>query len=116
MTLDPPSSMSRGRAQLVLFGLAYLVYLAGRWVTGGDLATATEHAHWIVELERNLGVEVERSVQDALDGGVVMTLLSNVYLAAQLVVLPGALLFLFRRAPSVYRRLRDTVLAAWMLA
>jgi membrane-associated phospholipid phosphatase len=45
-----------------------------------------------------------------------MWLLSNVYLAAQLVVLPGALIYLYRRAPAVYRRLRDTVLATWMIA
>jgi membrane-associated phospholipid phosphatase len=66
--------------------------------------------------EDTLGVAVEGSVQDALDGGVVAWVLSNVYLAAQLVVLPGSLLFLYRRAPAVYQRLRDTVLATWMIA
>ena len=45
-----------------------------------------------------------------------MWLLSNIYLAAQLVVLPGALIYLYRRAPGIYRRLRDTVLATWLLA
>ena len=43
-------------------------------------------------------------------------LLSNVYLAAQLAVLPGALIFLYRRARPIYRRLRTTVIATWMLA
>ena len=43
-------------------------------------------------------------------------LLSNVYLAAQLVVLPGALFALYRRARPIYRRLRATVLATWMIA
>ena len=38
------------------------------------------------------------------------------YLCAQFVVVPCALLCLYRRAPSVYRRLRDTVLVTWMLA
>ena len=42
--------------------------------------------------------------------------LSNVYLAAQLVVLPGSLIWLFRRDKGVYRRLRDTILATWLLA
>jgi membrane-associated phospholipid phosphatase len=106
----------RGRRQLALFGAAYVVYTVGRWLTNGDLAAATEHARWIIDLERDLGVEVERSVQSSLDTGVAMWLLSQVYLAAQLVVLPAALLYLYRRSPGVYRRLRDTVLATWMIA
>jgi len=39
-----------------------------------------------------------------------------VYVAAQLVVLPSALIWLYRRAPEVYRRLRSTVIGAWLLA
>jgi hypothetical protein len=45
-----------------------------------------------------------------------MWLMSNIYLAAQLVVLPASLLYLYRRNAGVYRRLRDTVLATWMIA
>jgi membrane-associated phospholipid phosphatase len=106
----------RARTQLGLFLAAYVVYDLGRWVAHGEIGPATDHAHWILDLERGLGVAVERSVQNALDAGPVMWLLSNVYLAAQLVVLPGALVYLYRRAPGVYRRLRDTVLATWMIA
>jgi membrane-associated phospholipid phosphatase len=106
----------RTRTQLGVFLAAYLVYVTGRWVAAGDIGPATEHAHWIVDLERDLGVEVERSVQQALDSGPVMWLLGYVYLAAQLAVLPGSLIYLYRRAPAVYRRLRDTVLATWLIA
>ena len=45
-----------------------------------------------------------------------MWLLSNVYLAAQLGVVPASLIYLYRRAPAIYRRLRDTVLATWVLS
>ena len=106
----------RARSQLGLFFAAYLLYTAGRWLTAGDLEGATDHAEWIMRTEDSLDVSVERSVQGALDGGVVAWLLSNIYLAAQLVVLPGSLLWLYRRAPAVYRRLRDTVLATWTIA
>jgi membrane-associated phospholipid phosphatase len=106
----------RTRTQLGVFLAAYLVYLTGRWVAAGDLDPATEHARWIMDFERAHGLAVERSVQDALDVGPVMWLLGDVYLAAQLVVLPGSLVHLYRRAPAVYRRLRDTVLATWLLA
>jgi membrane-associated phospholipid phosphatase len=108
--------MMRYRTQLGLFGAAYLVYLAGRWLAAGQLGPATEHARWIIDLERGGGVAVERSVQSAFDASAVMWLLSQIYLAAQLAVLPASLVWLYRRAPAVYRRLRDTVLATWLIA
>jgi membrane-associated phospholipid phosphatase len=109
--MNPPA-----RRQLRLFAAVYLLYLAGRWATGSDMPAALAHADWVMDLERHSGFAVERSVQRMLDGGAAMWVLSNVYLAAQLVVLPGALIALYRTAPAVYRRLRDTVIAAWLLA
>jgi len=61
-------------------------------------------------------VAIEASVQHALDTGVPIWVLSNVYLAAQLVVPPAAFIWLYRRSPEVYRGLRDTVLATWLIA
>jgi membrane-associated phospholipid phosphatase len=104
----------RARRQLALFAGVYLLYLIGRWVTGGDMDAALEHARWVIGFEGRLGVE--REVQDALDSPASIWLLSNVYLAAQLAVLPASLVFLYRTAPAVYVRLRDTVLATWLLA
>jgi membrane-associated phospholipid phosphatase len=104
------------RFELVLFLLAYLVYNAARWVFVGDLDVAKDHAHWIVDLEQDLGVYVESSVQAGLDGAFAASFLSNVYMAAQLVVLPGALIWLYRRNRGVYRGLRNTVLWTWMLS
>jgi len=106
----------RYRTQLGLFGAAYLVYLAGRWVAAGQLGPATEHARWIIDLERDAGVEIERSVQNAFDASALMWLLSQIYLAAQFVVLPASLVWLYRRAPAVYAPLRDTVIATWMIS
>jgi membrane-associated phospholipid phosphatase len=106
----------RARTQVCLFGAAYVLYDLARWITVGDPATATEHARSLLSVEQGLGLAVERSVQQALSGGAVMWLLSNVYLAAQLAVLPGSLLWLWRRDKALYRRLRDTILATWLLA
>ena len=106
----------RARTQLGLFFGAYLLYTAGRWVTNAQLDQATQHARWIVRQEERLGLAVELAIQDALAGGPAIWLLSSIYLAAQLAVLPGALIYLYNRAPSVYRRLRDTVLATWAIA
>jgi hypothetical protein len=106
----------RTRVELALFAAAWAVYDLARWIAAGEIGPATEHARWIVDLENSVGIGVERSVQQAFDGDAVMWVLSNVYLAAQLAVLPGSLIYLYRRSPDIYRKLRDTILATWMLA
>lgn len=102
--------------QVLLFAAAYALYGLSRYLVVGDLATAQAHARWIVELERDLALDVEQVVQRALQGTPVLWLLNHLYLAAQLVVVPATLVVLHRRAPPVYRTLRDTVLATWLLA
>jgi hypothetical protein len=102
--------------ELLFFVAAYLLYIGARWVFAGDPRTAIGHAESIVALERSTHIAVEASVQRALDADTISWLLSNVYLAAQLVVLPGALIFLYHRARPIYRRLRTTVIATWMIA
>jgi hypothetical protein len=106
----------RARAQIGLYLLAYLVYSAARYVTVGDLPSAKAHAASIVSLEHHLGVGVEASVQHAFTGSWLMWVLNHVYLAAQLVVLPGSLIFLYHRSPAIYARLRNTILATWLLS
>jgi len=106
----------RWRAELRMFLAAYLVYTLARWIFVGDLGDAKQHARWIYDLEQHAGMAVEGSVQTALDAPVVSWLLSNLYLAAQLVVVPGALIWLYRRSPAVYRELRNTVVATWLIA
>jgi membrane-associated phospholipid phosphatase len=54
-------------------------------------------------------------VQNAF-GSVAMAVLSHVYLAAQLVVLPATLIAFYRWVPRLYPRLRDTVIVTWLLA
>jgi membrane-associated phospholipid phosphatase len=106
----------RARAQIGLYLLAYLVYSAARYVTVGDLPSAKAHAAAIVSLEHHLGVGVEASVQHFFAGSWAMWVLNHVYLAAQLVVLPGSLIFLYHRSFELYQRLRNTILATWLLS
>jgi hypothetical protein len=102
--------------QLGIFLLAYLLYSAARWVTVGDLDVAKANADWIVSFEHHLGVASESSVQDALSGTWALWVLNHLYLAAQLVVLPGSLVFLYRRSRPLYERLRNTSLATWLVS
>jgi hypothetical protein len=86
----PTQSRREWRGQALLFAAAYLLYGAARWVCVGDIGTARRHAHWIVDLERGLSANVEGGVQGALTGTPAIWLLNHVYIAAQLVVVPGA--------------------------
>ncbi len=103
----------RWRRELLLFGAAYLLYNAGRGITSGQMDLAIANANWVIDAQGGTGFE--RSVQDTL-GGLWVTLLSHIYLAAQIVVLPGVLVAMYRWAPRIYPRLRDTVIATWMLS
>jgi membrane-associated phospholipid phosphatase len=109
-----PSRRARGQIGIVL--LAYLLYSAARWLTVGDLPSAQAHAHWIVDRERDLHVAAEASVQHALTGTPFLWVLNHLYIAAQLLVVPGALMFLYVRDRSLYERLRNTILATWLLS
>src|SRR3954470_15465957 len=106
----------RARAQIGLYLLAYLIYSAARYVTVGDLPSAKAHAQWIVGLENDLGVGVEGSVQHAFTGSRANWLVQHLHLAAQLIVLPGSLIFLYHRSTQLYERLRNTILTTWLLS
>lgn len=105
-----------GLRELALFVAAYLLYSAGRFLAIGDVATAQDNARGIFALEEGLRLDVERGVQDALTGSGLLWVLNHLYLAAQLVVVPGALVWLFRRSRVHYERLRNTILATWLIA
>ena len=107
---------ARAAKQIGVFLLAYLAYSAARWVTVGDLGSATAHADWIMGVEHQFGVAWEASVQRALTGTWVLFVLNHLYLLAQLVVVPGALIFTYCRSRHVYTRLRDTILATWLIS
>src|SRR3954452_4388064 len=106
----------RARAQIGLFLLAYVVYTVARFFTIGELPSAMDNAHWIVNVENTFHVGVEASVQHALDGSWVIWILNRLYLAAQLGVIPAALIFLYNRSFAIYATLRNTILATWLLS
>src|SRR4051795_2976926 len=105
-----------GRRELFLFLGAYLLYSTSRYISVGDLSTATDHARWDVDLQKSTSVNVGSSVQSALNGTAVISVLNNLYLLAQMVVVPGSLIFLYHRNHELYVKLRNTVLATWLIA
>ena len=108
--------LTAGRRELALFGAVYLLYDSARWVGASSFPIARAHADRVIALERSLHIAVEASVQHALDSPALSLLFSNVYLAAQAIVLPGALLWLYRHSRHVYCQLRNTVVVIWLIA
>jgi hypothetical protein len=102
------------RAALAL-AVAYGTYAAARWL-GPGTAAAHGNAARIVDLERALGIAVESPVQRALDASALVWIFNHLYMAAQFVVVPAALLLVRRRSVPAFRRLRDTLLLTWVLA
>src|SRR5512133_2669289 len=92
--------VSRWRAQLLLYLSAYWAYSATRWIGVGEVPKATAHARWIAHLEQTLHLGVEASVQHALASGAPIWVLNHLYLVAQFAVVPGALIWLYARAPD----------------
>jgi len=108
---------SSGRRDVVAFGAVYLAYSMSRYVSSASPAVAVAHARHVEHLERRLHLGIEAQVQAVFNHGPIPQLFDYVYLAAQVFVIPGVLLFLYFRGPRrVYRGLRDTVLVAWLLA
>ena len=102
--------------ELGYFVIAYLVYWTARWVFAGDPNVAYANAAAIWKLEQTTGTNIELSVQRAFDSEIASFVLSNLYLAAQMAVLPIAIVCLYRRSRPVYRTVRTTLIATWMLS
>lgn len=102
--------------QAALYFGAYLIYSLARWAVAGEYTVALANAQMIVDLERAVGFDLEDDLQRALLGSWAMPALNRLYLSAQGIVAPITLFALYRWAPPAYRRLRDTLLATWLLA
>lgn len=93
--------------------LAALVYFGVRIVVEGDTPTAIANAERILRFEDRLGIDIERTVQDAvLDNGLLRTLgnVSYVWLHWPLLIVVSVVLFMRDRA--VYLRLRRALVAS----
>ena len=114
-SLRPSASCGWGREALI-FAAAYLVYQLCRTVATGAEPLAVENAHRVLGAEAALGIDIEAAAQSALDGTIWLTAFSWIYLAAQPVVIPLVVVWVYRRSAPVYRVLRNTLIAGWMVA
>jgi hypothetical protein len=95
----PPRPIARGtaRAQLAAVAAAFLAYSAVRVVTQGDRAGALDHGRDLLHLERAIGLDWERGVQDALIGhDVIRHFFTLLYAWGYWPVVAGTLIVLWR--------------------
>ena len=102
-------------AEVALFGLALLAYQGARAVTRGSTPDALANAHRVFDLETSLGINVEARLQGALLGTPWLSALDRVYLLAQQAILAVGIIYVYRASRPVYRTLRTTLLATWLL-
>ena len=102
--------------EIALFTGLYVIYTAARWLVHSHLSTALSNASWVISIEHDARLGIEGSVQHALHFEPASWLLSNVYLAAQLVVPVVVLVYTYVRARPIYISLRNTIIAIWLIA
>jgi membrane-associated phospholipid phosphatase len=100
----------------VLFAAAYVLYESSRTLEAGSASAALLNARRVFGVERALGIDIEASVQRALDGSTWMSVMNWVYLGAQALVFPLAVVLVYRLSRPVYRVLRNALLGGWILA
>jgi hypothetical protein len=105
-----------GLRELRLALAVYLFYVAARWLAAGSYPAALEHARELWRLEHRLRFAIEPDVQRAFLHTALLPVFNHLYLAAQNLVLPAALLLTYRVDRGVYLRLRRTLVGAWLIA
>jgi PAP2 superfamily len=109
----------RRQAGLRELGLAlavYLFYVSARWLAAGSYTTALHHARELWAVEHRLRLAIEPDVQRAFLHSAWLPAFNALYLSAQNLVVPAALLVTYRLDRAVYLRLRRTLIAAWLMA
>jgi hypothetical protein len=97
---------------IALISLLWLAYAAVRGITAGDLVTATENAHSIVELQAAVGLPSEQAIQQAVLDHTWLLRSANVhYLAVHFPLTVAFLGWAWRRHRASFARIRNALIA-----
>lgn len=95
---------------------AAFVYFGGRVLIEGGASRSTRNGGWILDLERAVGIDIERRAQSlVLDNQVLRTLGNLSYVWLHWPLLIGVLIVLFRRSPIRYVQLRNSLIASGLV-
>ena len=103
--------------QVALAGAAYGAYSLVRGLVGGDVTAAFRHARDLIQLERNLHVFVEPSIQAwASSSHLLMDFSSWLYVNAQTSITLAALIYLYLRHNRSFYFVRNMFAIAMVIA
>ena len=101
----------RAATEVLIVGLATLLYFAVRGLVDGREADAFANARWLVDLERALGIFWEPQLQHwALETGPVRTIANWVYIWGHWPVIAATLVWLLTRHRDAYGVYRNALL------
>ncbi len=96
--------------QSLLVGVALLAYLAVRFVTQGDVATAHRNASQIVNFQRSIGLDLELGLQALfIDDHAIITMANWIYIWGYWPVLAFTLVYFGARHRDAYIELRNAM-------
>jgi hypothetical protein len=98
------------RAQYLAVALAFLAYSAVRFVTRGDRAIALDHGQQLLDLERAIGIDWERSIQDSvIHNDAIRQFFTLLYAWGYWPAVAGTLVVLWRIDRSRFRVFRNAL-------
>ncbi|MFH8380793.1 phosphatase PAP2 family protein [Kitasatospora sp. NPDC018058] len=103
--------------ELALIGISYWIYSIVRNAVPEQEAIAQKHARWIWDLEQNLGIAVERSINHAMDSvGWLITGMNYYYATLHFIITIGVLVWLYRSHPGRYVAARTVLFVTTLIA
>ncbi len=104
-------------SEVALVGLGFLLYFLVRGAPADRTAEALQHAGWIVDLERSMGLFVEPDIQRwVLSSGVLWRVMNFVYFWFDFPLIVAIGLVMFVRCRGHYTLLRDSLLLSGGIA
>ncbi|MFJ9695038.1 phosphatase PAP2 family protein [Kitasatospora sp. NPDC101183] len=103
--------------ELALIGVSYWLYSLVRNAVPEQESIAQKHARWIWDLEQNLGIAVERSINHAMDSvGWLITGMNYYYATLHFILTIGVLVWLYRSHPGRYAAARTVLFVTTLIA
>ena len=107
----------RAMAELALLALLYVGYSLARLLADDDPVRATENAHRLLDIEAALHLDFEAwANQLILDLPALPLAASYWYSALHYIVTPAVLIWVYRRHPLGYRRVRNVLVGSTAVA
>ena len=106
----PVSRQGRGAREVAILSAGAAGYFGGRLLVEGSRGTAVRNAERLLELEHDLGFDIERELQEfTVDNDLLRFLGNATYVWLHWPLLIAVLWFLFHRGHGQYRPLRNAM-------